>query len=227
MPHSTLIDEEKKLAAAEAVKMVNDGDLVGLGTGSTAEYFIHELAELVKKGLRITCVASSLRTEELARSMGLTILDDPGLSPDIDVDGADEIDISGNMIKGGGGALLREKIVAHNSKKVVIIGDHTKLKESLGEFPLPVEVSPFMLKNTLSNLRKLCHDSDIRGNGTYRTDNGNAVIDCHFGLIDNPEKLLYELLSIPGVQEVGIFVNLCSTLLLGKGTNVEVIKFKE
>lgn len=221
------IKREKELAAEEALNFVAGGHIVGLGTGSTAEYFIRKLAERASHGLEVSCIASSLRTAELAGSLGLNVLEDPGIPIDVDVDGADEIDLDGNMIKGGGGALLREKIVASNSREVIILVDHTKVSRKIGAFPLPVEVSPFLLRNTLEKLRKICPECDIRGKGQYRTDNGNAVIDCRFKAIENPQELLREIMMIPGVIEVGLFLDTCTTAIVGKGNKVEKMVFKK
>lgn len=221
------VKHEKELAAEEALNYIEGGSVVGLGTGSTTEYFIRKLAQRAKNGLNVSCIASSVRTAELASSLGLKVLDDPGLPIDVDVDGADEIDLDGNMIKGGGGALLREKIVASNSREIIILVDHTKVSKKIGSFPLPVEVSPFLLHNTLKKIKEICSDSTIRGNGHYRTDNGNAIIDCNFISIEDPYGLLNKIMIIPGVIEVGLFLNLCTTALVGKGDSVEEMSFRK
>lgn len=220
------VQHEKEIAGKAAVKFVKDGFIVGLGTGSTAEVFIRELARRAENGLNVTCVASSIRTAELATSLGLTVIDDPGVVLDIDVDGADEIDKDGNMIKGAGGALLREKIVASSSNRVIIVADHSKMSEKLGSSLLPVEVSPFMVHSTLEKIQTICTDSKLRENGDYRTDNGNQVIDCKFDVIEDPAGLLTKLQAVPGVMEVGIFIKLCSTALIGKGDAVEEFNFR-
>lgn len=226
MTDNSLLFREKKIAAVEALKHVKDGDVVGLGTGSTAELFIRELGKKVAEGLRVRGVPSSIRTGELARNLGIEIMENAELHVDVDVDGADELDLSGNMIKGGGGALLREKIVASSSAKVVIIVDHTKVSPRIGKVPLPVEISPFMAQYTLGKIRKLCNDSNLRDGGNYVTDNGNLIADCNFRSIADPQKTLRELKLIPGVVEVGIFIGLCSTAIIGKENKVEILEFQ-
>ncbi len=224
---SSDIQREKELAAREAVKLVKDGNAVGLGTGSTTEFFIRELGKRIEEGLKVRCIASSVRTAELARSLGIEIAGDEGMPLDIDVDGADEIDHYGRMIKGGGGALLRERLVASSSRNVIIIVDHTKYVERIGKFPLPVEISPFMFGNTLARIRGICADSRLRNGGNYRTDNGNMVVDCNFRSMDDPESLLTKLRILPGVMEVGIFLGLCSTVIIGRDDKVEILNFEK
>ncbi len=221
------IDEEKRLAAFAALEYIKDGYTVGLGTGSTTEFFIRELANRVKKGLNIKGVATSERTAELASSLGITVVEEPSQGIDIDVDGADEIDRNGNMIKGGGGALLREKIVAHNSRRVIIVVDHSKVKDRLGGFPLPVEVNSFLALRTMRQLKEICPESHLRNEGDYFTDSGNLIIDCHFRSIEDPHGLLKHLKMIPGVMEVGLFLNLCTMAIIGKENGTEIMNFNK
>jgi ribose 5-phosphate isomerase A len=217
---------EKEVAANAALDYVNDGATLGLGTGSTIKFFIEKLAVKVRHGLSVTCVATSKKTEQLAKSMGINVLDSISRL-DIDVDGADEIDSSGNMIKGGGGALFREKIVAYNSKKVIIIADSSKLHPGgIGDSGVPVEVNPYLAESTKINLEKLGGICKFRSEGKFYTDNGNMIIDCHFGILLNPGSMEQRIKMIPGVVEVGIFTNLADVLLMGRGKDVEVMEFK-
>lgn len=218
--------KEKKIAAIEALKYIKDGYVVGLGTGSTAEIFIEELGRKVREGLKIYGIPTSVKTAQLAQRQGIKLLNEYSRKIDVDVDGTDEIDTFGNMIKGGGGALLREKIVASNSKKVVIISDHSKSKDYLGEFPLPVEINRFMADSTLKKIREFCKDSQFRQNGSFITDSNNLIIDCKFGRIEDPKMTLEALKMIPGVMEVGLFIDLCSISISGHEDHVEISEFK-
>jgi ribose 5-phosphate isomerase A len=200
----------KKIAAEKAVEYVHDGMTVGLGTGSTVYWAIHEIGEKIQQGLNIHAVATSSATEKLAKELEIPLTDFSKLNTiDLTIDGADEIDKEKNLIKGGGGALLREKIVAFNSKQFVVIADESKLVDRLGKFPLPVEVAPFGLEPTLKQVLKLCSKAELRKlNGkNYLTDNGNYIIDCYFKMIEDPKDLNIQLKQIPGVLETGIFLN--------------------
>ena len=216
---------EKMNSAYAALSYVKEGDVVGLGTGTTVKFFIERLAEEIGQGLSVRCVATSRNTEQMAKSLGIQVFDNIS-KIDVDVDGADEIDANGNMIKGGGGALFREKIVAYNSRKVIIIADSTKLHpEGIGNFGIPVEVNPFLSQNTRYNLERLGGICKFRDEGNFYTDNGNLILDCHFGIITNPIHMEQNIKMIPGVVEVGIFTNLANTLLLGRESNIEVVNF--
>src|ERR1035438_8408377 len=195
--------KEKEMAGRAAAELVRDGDIVGLGTGSTAYFAVVALGERVKAGLKITGIPTSVQTAELARALGipLTTLDE---HPEIDItiDGADEVDPTLNLIKGGGGALLREKVVATASKKMVVVADSAKVVTVLGKFPLPVEIVAFARAvvekkiATLGGLPKLRTKAD----GTvYVTDNGNQILDCNFGQIADPAALALALSNIPGI----------------------------
>lgn len=211
---------EKKLAAAEAVKLVRDGQVVGLGTGSSAGYALRELGRMVKEGLRIKGVPTSLRTQEMAISLGIPLADIGEVnSIDITIDGADEFTESLALIKGGGGALLREKIVALLTREQVIIADSSKKVEKLGKFLLPVEVIPFASHYVLGQLKRTGGAGKIRMSGEtpYLTDQGNYIIDADFGLIDDPEALSYTLNQVEGVAGHGLFINLASRVIMGKG----------
>lgn len=218
-------ETEKKNSAYAALNYVKEGDVVGLGTGTTVKFFIEKLAEKIEQGLSVRCVATSRNTEQMAKSRGIQVFDNIS-KIDVDVDGADEIDSNGNMIKGGGGALFREKIVAYNSRKVIIIADSTKLHpEGIGNFGIPVEINPFLSQNTRYNLEMLGGSCRFRDDGNFYTDNGNLILDCRFGIILNPVHMEQTIKMIPGVVEVGIFTNLANTLLLGRESNVEILNF--
>ena len=225
----------KRVAAAKALEYVEDGMKLGLGTGSTAEAFLEVLAPRVRGGLTITGVATSNRTAEKARALGITIaeLDQVG-DLDLVVDGADETDGDLNLIKGGGGAHLIEKIVATAAKKMVVIADETKLVKTLGKFPLPVEVVQYGHATTARRVAKAAKalKRDItpvlrqKDGATFITDSGNYIYDCAFGSIANPAKLAIALSVIPGVVEHGLFVGIATTLILARSTGVEVIEKK-
>ncbi len=225
----------KRAAAAKALDYVEDGMKLGLGTGSTAEAFLDVLAPRVRGGLNITGVATSNRTAEKARALGITVaeLDLVG-ELDLVVDGADEADGELNLIKGGGGAHLIEKIVATAAKKMVVIADETKLVKTLGKFPLPVEVVQFGHATTASRItsaaKKLRHDITPvlrqKDGAPFVTDSGNYIYDCTFGSIADPAGLATALSVIPGVVEHGLFVGIATTLILARATGVEVIEKK-
>ncbi|HLH86682.1 MAG TPA: ribose-5-phosphate isomerase RpiA [Thermoplasmataceae archaeon] len=219
---NTITEMEKKNAALEALKFVTSGMIVGLGTGSTVRFFLDGLGKAVRRGIKVRCVATSRITESIAKSNGIEILDSLTELIDLTVDGADEIDRYGNLIKGGGGALLREKIVAANSKRLFIIADHTKLKDRLGSFKVPVEVFPFLDRLTKAKLEALNGKCYLREG--FITDNGNLIYDCDFGLIERPEELEGKIKNIPGVAEVGIFTNLHPVVLIGDGESVRELK---
>ena len=200
----------KKIAAEKIVDLIKEGMTVGLGSGTTASYAIQKLGQRVKGGLRITAVGTSLKSEKLARELSISVADPSEIqSIDIAIDGADEIDKKGNLIKGGGGSLLREKIIAFASKSFYVMADDTKLVEKLGRHPLPVEVIPFGATLTLSHLDMLGGHPVFRKTGGQKfiTDNGNFIADCQFGEIEDPAWLDVKLKMIPGVIETGLFLN--------------------
>jgi ribose 5-phosphate isomerase A len=218
-------DEMKKAAALAVLPKITDGMKVGLGTGSTANHFIHALAEKVKGGLRVECVPTSEATAKLAQSLGLkltTLEDHPFL--DITVDGADEIDGHFRLIKGGGGALLIEKIVASSSKFMVAIADESKLVKTVGRFPLPVEVLGFGVKATAWKIERvyksLLMDVDMRlrteDGKLFRTDSGNCIIDCSTAAMKEPDKLEYALNNLPGVVNNGLFIGICGIAYIAR-----------
>ncbi|MFM7085264.1 MAG: ribose-5-phosphate isomerase RpiA [Hyphomicrobium sp.] len=221
-----------KIAAAErALTYVVPGMTLGLGTGSTSAYFVDLLAKKIQTGLKVLCVPTSEKTKIQAEKhrIPLTTLEDvPFL--DLTVDGADEIDKDLRLIKGGGGALLREKIVATASDRMVVIADETKLVQNLGAFPLPVEVVQFGLKSTLNMIEMLASDAGCQGeirlrvnaDGTpFCTDSGNYLIDCAFGHIKDPESLDEALKFVPGVVENGLFLGVADLVIIGSPQGIK------
>jgi ribose 5-phosphate isomerase A len=219
-------DEAKKRAAERAVEFVADGQIIGMGTGSTSRYAIEALAQRVGEGLRIQGVATSEATAQKARTLGITVLDLNDVSAvDLTIDGADEVDDAFNMIKGGGGALTREKLVALASKRRVFIVDETKLVKRLGEhWPLPVEVLPFAWQHARSRIAQLDCEPQLRMSGErpFETDNGNYILDCRFKGIDEPERIEKCLKLIHGVVECGLFIGIADALVIGWPDRVEV-----
>jgi ribose 5-phosphate isomerase A len=227
-------DEFKKEAARAALDLVEDGMRLGLGTGSTAARFVAALGGRVAKGLRVLCVPSSEATRTQAEKLGipLTTLDE---TPELDltVDGADEIDDQLRLIKGGGGALLCEKIVATASDQMVVIADESKVVKTLGTFPLPVEVVRFGLLATMRLVEAIaveagCH-GEIRlrpgiGDAPFVTDQGNLILDCAFGAIIEPEVLAFALKRVPGVVEHGLFLGLADLAIVAGGGGVKLLR---
>ncbi|MDH6426885.1 ribose 5-phosphate isomerase A [Paenibacillus sp. PastH-3] len=220
----------KQLAAEKAVEFVKDGMKIGLGTGSTAYWAINKLGERVSEGLKITAVATSRASEEQARELGIPIVAFGDIdSLDLTIDGADELDSSLQLIKGGGGALLREKIVASNSTRMIVIADESKVVNTLGKFPLPVEIVPFAWEWTVAKLAKLGCNPELRRSGEelYKTDNGNYIADCRFEVIESAPKLALTIQSIPGVVEHGLFIGIAAMAIVGKKDgSIEIIEAK-
>ena len=219
-------ERAKRAAAARALALVEDGMAVGLGTGSTARWLVELLAERIgREGLRVTCVPTSTRTRDQAAGLGIPLR---GLDEierlDLTIDGADEFDGGLSLVKGGGGALLQEKIVAAASRRMVVITDASKRVETLGAFPLPVEVIRFGHRHTDAHVRDLLGRSDVGGDrtmlrhgrgGPYVTDEGHHILDLHLGRIGDPERLNAELNALPGVVETGLFVRMADTVIIG------------
>jgi ribose 5-phosphate isomerase A len=223
-------EEEKEAAGRAAAKLVRDGDIVGLGTGSTAYFAVVALGERVKAGLKIIGIPTSVHTADLARAVGipLTTMDD---HPEIDItiDGADEVDPKLNLIKGGGGALTREKVVASASKKMVVVADSGKIVSVLGKFPLPVEVIAFARTVVERKIVSLGGSPKLRvktDGSPFVTDNGNQILDCSFGKIADPPALARELNGMPGVVEHGLFIGLAKLVLVGTGSAVAEVRPK-
>ncbi len=215
---------EKELAGRAAAELVVSGNVVGLGTGSTAYFALVALGERVKSGLKIVGIPTSDATAELARAVGipLSTLDE---HPEIDIaiDGADEIDPHLRLIKGGGGALLREKIIAAASKKMVVVADSSKVVSVLGRFPLPVEIIPFasaVLEKKITALGATCKLRTRSDGSAFVTDEGHHILDCSFGKIADPPALARALNDMPGVVEHGLFIGIAKVAIVGKGAVV-------
>ncbi|RLF47475.1 MAG: ribose 5-phosphate isomerase A [Thermoplasmata archaeon] len=218
------MEELKRKAAYEAVKEIRDGMIVGLGTGSTTKYAILKLGEMVKNGLDIVGIATSLESERIAREAGIKVADiNDYESIDVTIDGADQVDNNLNLIKGGGGALLREKIVASCSKREIIVVDESKIVSSFS-FPLPVEVVKFGWKRTAEKLAKLNFKPHIRHG--FVTDNGNYILDCEYDKLENVEEMEAEINNLPGVVENGLFIGLTSEVIVGKKDGIEIMRKK-
>lgn len=227
------LEKFKREAARRALELVQPGMKLGLGTGSTARHLVELLGERVKGGLSIVGVPTSEKTAELAHAAGVSIatLDDyPEL--DLTIDGADEVDGALRLIKGGGGALLREKIVATASKRMVVIADATKYVAQLGAFALPIEVVPFGLAATRLHIARASADLDCRGpielrrtsaGDLFVTDGGHYILDCAFGAIGDPEALALALQAIPGIVEHGLFIGVASAAILAGAHGLKIL----
>ncbi|MDE2364190.1 MAG: ribose-5-phosphate isomerase RpiA [Hyphomicrobiales bacterium] len=226
-------DEAKRRAAARAAEFVRPGMRLGLGTGSTAAFFVDILGGMVRDGLDVVGVPTSERTRAQAASLGvrLSTLDE---TPELDltVDGADEFDAKLRLIKGGGGALLREKIVAAASARMIVITDASKQVDTLGKFPLPVEVDRFGLESTRRHVASAVARLGLAGAPTLRTaadghpfvtDGGHCILDCGLGRIPDPEALAAALVAIPGVVEHGLFIGLASIVVIADAAGVRTI----
>jgi ribose 5-phosphate isomerase A len=227
-------DQAKYNAAVAALDFVKDGMIVGLGTGSTSAHFVRLLGERVRQGLRVKGVPTSEATRTLAEQSGVPLIEISQITGiDVDVDGADEVDPAFRLIKGGGGALLREKIVAAASKHMVVIADDSKWVETLGLFPLPIEVVRFGFALTAERVRAAlqatgCTGDEVslrtsgKANEPVITDGGNYVLDAHARAIPNPEALGAALKDIAGVVEHGLFLGLAQTVILGRADGAEI-----
>jgi ribose 5-phosphate isomerase A len=231
---ATKVDDYKVQAARAAIDLVKPGMKLGLGTGSTAYHFVEAVGELVRNGLEVLCVPTSEATRSHAEKLRIPLssLDEtPQL--DLTVDGADEIDDQLRLIKGGGGALLREKIVATASDRMVVIADESKLSETLGSHPLPVEVVRFGLRATTRLIEALAAEAGCEGEVRLRpgqgdlpfiTDQGNLIVDCAFHTIPEPEVLAFALKRVPGVVEHGLFLGLADVAIVAGSGGVQVIR---
>ena len=216
-------ENEKKSAALEAVKLIKPNQIIGLGTGSTVFYAIEKIGELVKGGLQIKAVSTSEKTRTQAAFLNIPIIEFDSVEEiDLTIDGADEFDANLNLIKGGGGALLKEKMVANISRKEVIIADSSKKVDVLGKFRVPVEATPFTANYVIKKLSKIGGAGIIRGknNQLFITDTGNLIIDADFGRISNPAKLSDDIDRIEGVVCHGIFINLAHLVIMAKGDKI-------
>jgi len=224
--------DQRKLEAAErALKLVAPGIKLGLGSGSTAHHFVDLVGKRVAAGLAIRCVATSEATEAQAKALGVPLSSlDQLMELDLTVDGADEIDPNLSLIKGGGGALLREKIVASASKRMVVIADSSKLAPRLGAFPLPIEVVPFGLAATRRHIERAFAELGLAGpirlrgeSSPFVTDGGHYILDCSLGAIAEPERLSEILSPIPGVVEHGLFIGLARAAIIAGPEGLEVL----
>ena len=213
------LDDEKLTAAREAVKFIKDDQIIGLGTGSTAKFAVIEIGRLVKDGLRTKAVPTSNATAELAKSLNIPLIDLDAVDLiDLTIDGTDEFDANLNLIKGGGGALFREKMVARMTGREIIIADSSKKVERLGKFKVPVEVVPIALDYVQKQINKINAGTKLRekNNKTFVTDAGNYIVDADFGLINDANDISDKLNAIEGVVCHGLFINLAHTVIMAK-----------
>lgn len=220
------LEDEKLLAAKEAVKFIEPNQIIGLGTGSSANFAIKEIGVMVAEGLTVKGVPSSNKTEELAKSLGIPLVDiDEVDAIDLTIDGTDEFDADLNLIKGGGGALFREKMVARLSKKEIIICDSTKKVDVLGAFKVPVEVVPMALHFAQKQIKKIGGIGQIREKDgkKFVTDAGNYIIDADFGAIADANSLSDNLNNIEGVVCHGLFIGLATMVIMANGDKIEVL----
>lgn len=220
------LDSFKKAAALKAVEYVRDGMVVGLGTGSTAKHMVLALGEKVRAGMTLRGVPTSQETATLAKQSGITLIDaDNRWEIDVAIDGADQVDPGFNLIKGGGGALLKEKIVAASAKQFIVLIDHTKQVPVLGgSFPLPIEVVPFGWGSTAREIEALTKSRVVlreRNGAPFKTEAGNMIVDVHLSRIDRPHELEMALNQIPGIVETGLFVGRTNVLVVGTPKGVE------
>ena len=220
---------EKQIAAEKAIEFVNNGMILGLGSGSTAAFFIKKLGEQVKRGLKITGVSTSNAATNLALSNNIPLVSIEEVSEiDLTVDGADEVDPEFNGIKGGGGALLYEKIVASISKEIIWVVDSTKLVKRLGKFPLPVEIVTFGHTHTLKRLKDAGYNPSlrIRNGELFQSDGNNFIADLELKVIDNPVELEKKLKILRGVIETGLFVNAPDKVIIGENNTIKILENK-
>jgi ribose 5-phosphate isomerase A len=221
----------KQVAGEAATARVMPGMRIGLGTGSTVYYTLKKLGEQVRQGLDVQGVATSRQTEQLAREEQIPLLDiSQAGALDLTIDGADEFDPALNLIKGGGGALFREKLIASISAELIIVADESKQAQVLGAFPVPVEVTPFGWEITAERIRLLGGKPQLRKTGvaTYVTDNGNYLLDCRFGEIARPAELHQQLKALTGVVETGLFTGMASCVYLGRADgSVELLDLRQ
>ncbi len=218
---------EKQLAGIKAASFVQDGMTVGLGTGSTVYWTILEIANMVKAGMMIKGVPTSKNTEMLAREHGIPLMSlEDVTSIDLTIDGADELNEDLTLIKGGGGALLREKIIAYHSTHMIVVADSSKYVQEIGEFPLPVEIASFGYTKTIETLKELGCRAVVRkeNDSLFVTDNGNYIVDCSFGKIHFPSTLHESINHIPGVVDNGLFIGYAQKAIIGQGDKITYIE---
>jgi ribose 5-phosphate isomerase A len=219
----------KQLAGEKAVEFIKENMTVGLGTGSTVYFTVLKLGELVKSGFKVRAVCTSGTTHKLAVSLGIPVLlmeETPHI--DLTIDGADEIDPNGHGIKGRWGALLFEKIVATNSDQNIWVVDDSKLVDTLGKFPLPVEVIPFGYKQVLNRFVELGYNPELRmeGKETFKTDSGNFIVNLYMGVIPDPVQLDRTIKQIPGVVEHGLFTGIVNKAVVADKNKIRIIEFR-
>jgi ribose 5-phosphate isomerase A len=222
--------ETKRIAAERATEYIKNGMILGLGTGSTAYYMIKKVGELIQGGMDLKAVATSKNTENLAREFQIPLVKIDEIDRiDLAIDGVDEIDMEFNAIKGGGGALFREKVIANLAKEVIWIMDDSKLVDSIGEFPLPVEILPYGYTHVIRKLKEysLNPRTRMKSDEFFITDNGNYIVDLHIGKPIDIGKVYSEVKEIPGVLEVGLFINMCNYIIIGTSNGVKIINNKK
>lgn len=221
-------EQQKKVAAEKATEEIREGMVVGLGTGSTVYYALLKIGMMVRNGLNIIGVPTSVGTEKIAIEQEIPLSTLAAHSTiELTIDGADEVDAHLNLIKGGGAALVREKIIANASRRIVIVVDDSKISRVLGtSFALPVEIVQFGWESTKREVDRVCGQSEIRGGITNPliTDNGNYILDCNFDGIQEPEKVELQLNNIPGVVENGIFVNRADKVIIGTSDGIRYME---
>ena len=226
----------KENAAIAALEFVEDGMVLGLGSGSTAEIFLERLGDRVAGGMKVQGIPTSARTEACAKEAGIELIEPDRVEKiDLTIDGADEVDPAFNLIKGGGACLLREKIIAHASSRMVVIADQSKIVENMGKFPLPVEVDPFAMALTANKIYQAlkdtgCHEAQTvlrqskDGKGPLVTDGGHWILDSKCKVIPSPEETAKALSSIPGVMEHGLFIDLADVIIVGEIDHAKVME---
>ena len=222
------LENLKQAAALKALDFVRDGMVVGLGTGSTAKHLVIALGERVRAGMKLRAVPTSLETAELARQVGIPLIDTANRwEIDVAIDGADQVDPNFNLIKGGGGALLKEKIVAASAKQFIVMVDQTKQVPVLGgSFPLPIEIIPFGWGSTAREIEALTRGRVVlreRNGAPFKTEAGHLILDVHLDRIDQPAELETALNLIPGVVETGLFINRTHILIVDTATSVQIL----
>ncbi|HYK71761.1 MAG TPA: ribose-5-phosphate isomerase RpiA [Pseudoneobacillus sp.] len=220
------VDEKKKAVGEKATEYIQNGMTIGLGSGSTVYWMMKKLGELIKQGLNVKGVPSSLRTEGWAKEFGIPLVYFSEVSRlDLAIDGADEVDPNFNLTKGGGGSLLREKLVNDAADKLIIVVDDSKLVPKLGAFPLPVEVVQFGWQNTARKLEKLgCKPKlRVRDDKVFVSNNGNYILDCEFTSISDPVALHQKIKLILGVVETGLFINMTDIVIVGEENGIKIL----
>ncbi|WP_305033866.1 ribose-5-phosphate isomerase RpiA [Ammoniphilus sp. YIM 78166] len=221
------VDAKKKAVGEKAVEYIQDGMTIGLGSGSTVYWMLKKLGELVEKGFRVRGVPSSLRTEGWAKDFGISLVYFSEVTRlDLAIDGADEVDPQFNLIKGGGGSLLREKLVDAAADQLIIVVDDRKLVQTLGSFPLPVEVVSFGWETTAKRIQELHGNPQLRRRDgeIFVTNNGNYILDCSFSSILDPAALHQQLKLLLGVVETGLFINMTDIVIVGEENGIRILE---